>query len=210
MTAVTGTAIPGVTRSGPKVLSPGGCAALVIYIVVLEAWREGLPRQGDVRRHARLSAGFSGVAAAAVVSVFNSLGDKVGGHVMRALFDRLYRGSTAVGWGTARGTVAWFKEGSGSVDFLIRLVFLLGGLTLVWGLVQSAPVLMSGLTIWWAVAAYRKGKPEEKAAEKAAPGIPGAGPAEGRLPRGPRDAPEGRRTPCPPLRRGPGVGNGHR
>ncbi|MGA5467830.1 hypothetical protein ACPCUK_03190 [Streptomyces arboris] len=83
---------------------------------------------------------------------------------MRTFFDRVYRGSKAVGLGMARGTVAWFKEGSGSVDFLIRLVFLLGGLALVWGLVRSAPVLMFGLTIWWVVAAYRKGKPEEKAA----------------------------------------------
>ncbi|MGW3499347.1 hypothetical protein [Streptomyces globisporus] len=83
---------------------------------------------------------------------------------MRTFFDRVYRGSKAVGLGMARGTVAWFKEGSGPVDFLIRLVFLLGGLALVWGLVQSAPVLMFGLTIWWVVAAYRKGKPKEKAA----------------------------------------------
>ncbi|MEV6436303.1 hypothetical protein [Streptomyces anulatus] len=83
---------------------------------------------------------------------------------MRTFFDRVYRGSKAVGLGMARGTVAWFKEGSGPVDFLIRLVFLLGGLALVSGLVQSAPVLMFGLTIWWVVAAYRKGKPEEKAA----------------------------------------------
>ncbi|MGW4437033.1 hypothetical protein ACWELO_14920 [Streptomyces sp. NPDC004596] len=35
LTAVTGTATPGATRSGPKALTPGGCAALVIYIVVL-------------------------------------------------------------------------------------------------------------------------------------------------------------------------------
>ncbi|MFD8472032.1 hypothetical protein ACFV2E_08245 [Streptomyces globisporus] len=83
---------------------------------------------------------------------------------MRTFFDRVYRGSKAVGLGMARGTVAWFKEGSGPVDFLIRLVFLLGGLALVWGLVQSAPVLMFGLSIWWVVAAYRKGKPEEEAA----------------------------------------------
>lgn len=53
------------------------------------------------------------------------------------------------------------------MDFLIRLVFLLGGLALVWGFVQSAPVLMFGLTGWWVIAAYRKGEPgesEEKAA----------------------------------------------
>lgn len=83
---------------------------------------------------------------------------------MRIFVERVYRGSKTVGWGMARGTVAWFKEGSGPVDFLIRLVFLLGGLALVWDLVQSAPVLMFGLTIWWVVAAYRKGKPEEEAA----------------------------------------------
>ncbi|MDW4902894.1 hypothetical protein RB625_31215 [Streptomyces californicus] len=59
---------------------------------------------------------------------------------MRTFFDRVYRGSKTVGWGMARGTVAWFKEGSGPVDFLIRLVFRLGGLALVRGLAQSAPV----------------------------------------------------------------------
>ncbi|MFD7858551.1 hypothetical protein ACFV6B_30365 [Streptomyces microflavus] len=83
---------------------------------------------------------------------------------MRTFLDRVYRGSKAVGWGMARGAAGWFKEGSGPVDFLIRLVFLLGGLALIWGLVQSAPVLMFGLTGWWVIAAYRKGKPKEKAA----------------------------------------------
>jgi hypothetical protein len=86
---------------------------------------------------------------------------------MRAFADRVYRGSKAVGLGMARGTVAWFKEGSGPGDFLVRLAFLLGGLALLWGFVQTAPVLMFPLTVWWVIAAYRKGKsgePEEKAA----------------------------------------------
>ncbi|MDX3712751.1 hypothetical protein PV733_28190 [Streptomyces europaeiscabiei] len=83
---------------------------------------------------------------------------------MRAFVDRVYRGSKAVAWGMARGTVAWFKEGSGPVDFLIRLVFLLGGLVLAWSFVRTAPFLMFPLTGWWVVAAYRKGKPEEKSA----------------------------------------------
>jgi hypothetical protein len=83
---------------------------------------------------------------------------------MRAFAERVYQGSKAVGWGMARGTVRWFQEGSGPVDFLIRMVFLLGGLTLVWGFVRTAPVLMFPLSVWWIVAAYRKGKPEEKSA----------------------------------------------
>lgn len=87
LTAVTGTATPGVTRSGQKSLTPGGCAALVIYIVIIVAiWKSG----GKVF-HGRvysgvtcgvmlgLSAGFSGVAAAAVVSIFNAVGDRVTG-----------------------------------------------------------------------------------------------------------------------------------
>jgi hypothetical protein len=42
LTAVTGTATPSVTRSGHKALSPGGSAALVVYIVVLVAlWKSG-------------------------------------------------------------------------------------------------------------------------------------------------------------------------
>ncbi|MDC2953369.1 hypothetical protein PO587_02745 [Streptomyces gilvifuscus] len=83
---------------------------------------------------------------------------------MRTFVDRVYRGSKAVGWGTAKGIVAWFQEGSGPVDFLIRLAFLLGGLALAWGFVRTAPVVMFPLTIWWVIAAYRKGKPEEPAA----------------------------------------------
>ncbi|WP_216586851.1 hypothetical protein [Streptomyces brasiliscabiei] len=83
---------------------------------------------------------------------------------MRAFVSRVYEGSKAVAWGMAQGTVAWFREGSGPVDFLIRLVFLGGGLALAWSFVQTAPVLMFPLTIWWVVAAYRKGKPEEKSA----------------------------------------------
>ncbi|MET9848887.1 hypothetical protein [Streptomyces ossamyceticus] len=83
---------------------------------------------------------------------------------MRAFFSRVYEGSKAVALGMARGTVAWFREGSGPVDFLIRLVFLLGGLVLAWSFVRTAPFLMFPLTGWWVVAAYRKGKPEEKSA----------------------------------------------
>ncbi|MFE7762958.1 hypothetical protein [Streptomyces sp. NPDC057438] len=87
LTAVTGTATPGVTRSGHKSLTPGGCAALVIYIVVLCAiWKSsGKVFHGKVTSGVTcgvmlgLSAGFSGVAAAAVVSIFNALGDRVTG-----------------------------------------------------------------------------------------------------------------------------------
>jgi hypothetical protein len=87
LTAVTGTATPGVTRSGQKTLSPGGCAALVIYVVVLTA----LWKSGGKLFHGKvvsgvicgvmlgLSAGFSGIASSAVVSVFNAFGDKVTG-----------------------------------------------------------------------------------------------------------------------------------
>ncbi|MCX5234422.1 hypothetical protein OG824_04135 [Streptomyces prunicolor] len=87
LTAVTGTVTPGVTRSGQKVLSPGGCAALVVYIVVLIAlWKSGGKLfKGKVISGVicgvmlGLSAGFSGVAAAAVVTVFNAAGDKITG-----------------------------------------------------------------------------------------------------------------------------------
>jgi hypothetical protein len=67
----------------------------------------------------------------------------------------------------ARGTVAWFKEGKGAVDFLVRLVFLLGGLAILWGFIRTAPVLMFPLTAWWVIAAFRKGKPEEAEEEPA-------------------------------------------
>ncbi|MFE6627366.1 hypothetical protein ACFVNB_08980 [Streptomyces rochei] len=87
LTAVTGTATPGVTRSGQKSLTPGGSAALVIYVVVIAAiWKSGgKVFHGKVTSGVTcgvmlgLSAGFSGVAAAAVVSIFNALGDKVTG-----------------------------------------------------------------------------------------------------------------------------------
>ncbi|MBL1104926.1 hypothetical protein JK361_10020 [Streptomyces sp. 5-8] len=87
LTAVTGTATPGVTRSGHIALTPGGSAALVIYIVGLAAiWKSGgKVFHGKVTSGVTcgvmlgLSAGFSGVAAAAVVSIFNAFGDKVTG-----------------------------------------------------------------------------------------------------------------------------------
>ncbi|ROP53293.1 hypothetical protein [Streptomyces sp. PanSC9] len=89
LTAVTGTATPGVTRSGHKSLTPGGSAALVIYIVVLAAiWKSGGKIfHGKVTSGVTcgvmlgLSAGFSGIAATAVVSIFNAFGDKVAGVV---------------------------------------------------------------------------------------------------------------------------------
>ncbi|MFD9618485.1 hypothetical protein ACFWB2_14615 [Streptomyces virginiae] len=87
LTAVTGTVTPGLTRSGSKSLTPGGCAALVIYIViVVSIWKSGgKVFHGKVTSGVTcgvmlgLSAGFSGVAAAAVVSVFNAVGDRVTG-----------------------------------------------------------------------------------------------------------------------------------
>ncbi|MET9510776.1 hypothetical protein ABZX62_20340 [Streptomyces flavidovirens] len=87
LTAVTGTVTPGVTRSGVKALTPGGSAALVIYlVVVISVWKSGGKIfHGKVTSGVTcgvmlgLSAGFSGVAAAAVVSVFNAVGDRVTG-----------------------------------------------------------------------------------------------------------------------------------
>ncbi|MCX5234423.1 hypothetical protein OG824_04140 [Streptomyces prunicolor] len=83
---------------------------------------------------------------------------------MRAFVNRLSRGSEAVARGMVKGIGEWFKEAQGPGDFLTRVVFLIGGLALLWGLVQSARFLMFPLSAWWIVAAYRKGKPEEKSA----------------------------------------------
>jgi len=87
LTAVTGTATPSVTRSGHKSLTPGGCAALVIYIVILIAlWKSGAKIYKNKITTGviagillGLSAGFSGVAAAGVVGIFNSVGDRLTG-----------------------------------------------------------------------------------------------------------------------------------
>ncbi|QHA04600.1 hypothetical protein GQF42_16035 [Streptomyces broussonetiae] len=87
LTAVTGTATPGVTRSGHTALTPGGSAALVMYIVGLAAiWKSsGKVFHGKVTSGVTcgimlgLSAGCSGIAATAVVTVFNAVGDKVTG-----------------------------------------------------------------------------------------------------------------------------------
>lgn len=87
LTAATGTATPSVTRSGHRALTPGGCAALVIYIVILVAmWKSGAKvykskvTSGVVSGvMLGLSAGFSGIAAAGVVSLFNAAGDKLTG-----------------------------------------------------------------------------------------------------------------------------------
>jgi hypothetical protein len=87
LTSVTGTVTPSVTRSGHKGLSPGGSVALVVYLTVLAAlWKSGgKVFQGKVVAGViagmllGLSAGFSGVAAAGVVTIFNAAGDKVTG-----------------------------------------------------------------------------------------------------------------------------------
>ncbi|MFF3357129.1 hypothetical protein ACFYWN_31815 [Streptomyces sp. NPDC002917] len=87
LTAVTGSVTPSVTRSGHKALTPGGCAALVVYIVVLiSLWKSGGKTfKGKAISGAicgvmlGLSAGFSGIAASAAVSVFNMAGDKIAG-----------------------------------------------------------------------------------------------------------------------------------
>lgn len=87
LTAVTGTATPSVTRSGHKSLSPGGCAALVVYSVILIAlWKSGAKVYKNKIASGiiagillGLSAGFSGIAAAGVVTAFNTVGDHVTG-----------------------------------------------------------------------------------------------------------------------------------
>lgn len=87
LTAATGSATPSVTRSGHKALSPGGSAALAIYIVVIVSlWKSGTKiYQGKVISGVvsgvllGLSAGFSGIASAGVVTLFNAAGDKVTG-----------------------------------------------------------------------------------------------------------------------------------
>lgn len=87
LTAATGTSTPSVTRSGRKSLSPGGCAALVVYVVVLiTLWRSGAKiyrnkiASGIVSGVLLgLSAGVSGVAAAGIVTLFNAAGDRVMG-----------------------------------------------------------------------------------------------------------------------------------
>ncbi|MFC4609743.1 hypothetical protein ACFO9E_18260 [Streptomyces maoxianensis] len=90
LTALSGTATPEVTRSGLKALTPGGCALLVIYFVVVVAlWKSGAKiLKGKIVSGILcgcllgLSAGFSGVASLALVTVTNTIGDKITGVVM--------------------------------------------------------------------------------------------------------------------------------
>ncbi|MFD4523274.1 hypothetical protein ACFWP7_04930 [Streptomyces sp. NPDC058470] len=90
LTAVTGTVTPEVTRSGLKALSPGGCALLVIYFVILVAlWKSGAKLlKGKIAAGViagvmlGLSAGFSGMASVALVTITNTVGDKITGAVM--------------------------------------------------------------------------------------------------------------------------------
>lgn len=87
LTAATGTVTPSVTRSGRKALSPGGSAALALYCVIIVAlWKSGTKLyQGKVISGVisgvllGLSAGFSGIASAGVVTLFNAAGDKLTG-----------------------------------------------------------------------------------------------------------------------------------
>ncbi|MFD8072176.1 hypothetical protein ACFV3E_05935 [Streptomyces sp. NPDC059718] len=90
LTAATGSVTPEVTRSGLKALTPGGCAMLTIYFVVLVAiWKSGAKLlKGKIMSGVLagiflgLSAGFSGVAAVGAVTITNTLGDKITGVVL--------------------------------------------------------------------------------------------------------------------------------
>ncbi|WP_405459749.1 hypothetical protein OG786_21040 [Streptomyces sp. NBC_00101] len=90
LTAVTGTVTPEVTRSGLKALTPGGCALLAIYFVVLVAlWKSGAKVfKGKIASGIvcgcllGLSAGFSGVASIALVTITNTVGDKITGVIL--------------------------------------------------------------------------------------------------------------------------------
>ncbi|MFJ8507722.1 hypothetical protein [Streptomyces avermitilis] len=90
LTAATGTVTPEVTRSGLKALSPGGCALLCIYFVVCTAlWKSGAKiLKGKIAAGVTagvmlgLSAGFSGMASVALVTITNTVGDKITGVVL--------------------------------------------------------------------------------------------------------------------------------
>ncbi|MFI6606870.1 hypothetical protein [Streptomyces sp. NPDC050507] len=90
LTAATGTVTPEVTRSGLKALSPGGCALLVIYFVTCTAlWKSGAKiLKGKIAAGVTsgvmlgLSAGFSGMASVALVTITNAVGDKITGVVL--------------------------------------------------------------------------------------------------------------------------------
>lgn len=90
LVAATGTATPEVTRSGLKALTPGGCALLCIYFVICVAlWKSGAKiLKGKIAAGViagvmlGLSAGFSGVASVAVVTITNTIGDKITGVVL--------------------------------------------------------------------------------------------------------------------------------
>ncbi|MFG2380578.1 hypothetical protein [Streptomyces avermitilis] len=90
LTAATGTVTPEVTRSGLKALSPGGCALLCIYFVVCVAlWKSGAKLlKGKIAAGVTagvmlgLSAGFSGMASVALVTITNTVGDKITGVVL--------------------------------------------------------------------------------------------------------------------------------
>ncbi|MFI2757816.1 hypothetical protein ACH5A3_02900 [Streptomyces echinatus] len=90
LVSLTGTATPEVTRSGLKALTPGGCALLAIYFVVCVAlWKSGAKiLKGKIAAGViagvmlGLSAGFSGVASVALVTITNTVGDKITGVVL--------------------------------------------------------------------------------------------------------------------------------
>ncbi|MFJ8871447.1 hypothetical protein ACIRD6_37590 [Streptomyces sp. NPDC102473] len=88
LTAVTGTVTPEVTRSRLKALTPGGCALLVIYFLVLIAMCKSGAKllKGKIASGLvcgcllGLRAAFSVVVSLALVT--NTVGDKITGVVM--------------------------------------------------------------------------------------------------------------------------------
>ncbi|MER6112411.1 hypothetical protein [Streptomyces hirsutus] len=85
----------------------------------------------------------------------------------RRFVERLAKGSSALGWKTARGIVDWLKAGEKVSDFVIRLVFLGIPVAIAWSLLTASTAVMWGFVVLWCIAAWRAAQParEEKAKE---------------------------------------------
>ncbi|MFD8072175.1 hypothetical protein ACFV3E_05930 [Streptomyces sp. NPDC059718] len=89
----------------------------------------------------------------------------------RRVMERLARGSSAMGWGMARGVVDWLKAGEKISDFVVRVLFLAIPVGIVWSLLTATKATMWGLVTVWCLAAWRAGRPAQGEQQEGAPDL---------------------------------------
>ncbi|WP_430376712.1 hypothetical protein [Streptomyces sp. B1-3] len=87
------------------------------------------------------------------------------------MIERLAVGSSAVVTNACRGIAEWLKAGEKVSDFVIRLVFLVIPVAIVWSVFRASTASMWGFTALWCVAAWRAARPAQEKSEGKEPAL---------------------------------------